>query len=194
MTDYFGSFQLTSVGKLPNVTVAFPGEHWSDGKAGQVITPGQLIIPGGSAVTQAYRSLTSTKIWTVAGSGALDPRACIALRPISVPDINPGSEFNPQLTPNDIMNLPMPVGAYVHAYRTGAFHLTLVVADSTYTPGDLLGWDPAATPQGGKPAVGAWKKVNANPTYALLEVEQFQPLTSDATQGVVTVKTLRTQD
>lgn len=194
MTDFFGSFQLTSVGKLPNVTVAYPGEHWSDGKAGVLITPGQLVVPGGSAVTQTFRSLNSTKIWTVAASGALDPRACLALRPISVPDINPGSEYNPQLTPNDISNLAMAVGAYVHTYRSGAFHLTLIVADSSYTPGDLLGWDPAATPQGGKPAVGAWKKVNGNPTYALMEVEQWRPLTSDNTQGVLSAKTLRVQD
>lgn len=188
MTD-FGSFQLISLAKLPNVSVAFKGEHWSDGKANAAnaaaIIPGTLVVPG--------TPLNGRVGWTPAGSGALDPRAAIALRPVSVPDTNVGSEYNPQLNPNDIMNLPLAVGSYVHAWRSGAFHLTLIAADSSYAPGDLIGWDPAATPLTGKPGPGAWKKVNANPTYAFAEVIEFRPLTSDATQGVLTVKSLRGQ-
>jgi hypothetical protein len=183
-TPSFGSFQLTTVAKLPNVTVAFPGEHWSDGKAATVIVPGTLVIPTASA---------GKRYWTVAASGALDPRACIALRPISVPDRNPGSEYNPQLTPNDIMNLPLAPGSYVHTYRSGAFHLTLIEADSSYAPGDLLGWDPAGSPVAGKPTPGAWKKVNGNPSYAFAEVTDWRPLTNDNTQGILTVHSLRVQ-
>lgn len=182
MTD-FGSFQLTSIAKLPNVTVAFNGEHWSDGKAAAQITPGSLVVPIGSG---------GRRYWQVAPSGTLDPRACIALRPVSVPDTNPGSEYNPQLTPNDIMNLPLAVGSYVHAYRSGAFHLTLIVPD-TYVPSDLIGWDPNAVPAAGKPSPGAWKKVGSA-AQAFAEVVDFRALTSDNTIGVLTVHSLRVQD
>lgn len=189
----YGSFQLTSVGKLPNVSVAFPGEHWSDGR----VSPGvSSIVPGSLVVPVASGGL---KYWQVAASGALDPRACIALRPISVPDINPGSEYNPQLTPNDIMNLPLASNSFVHTYRSGAFHLTLIKADSSYAPGDLVCWDPAATPVGNKPGPGAWTKTpggisaNSQPSYALFEVEDWRPLTYDNTQGILTVHSLRVQ-
>lgn len=189
MAKSFGSFQLTSVTKLPNVTVAFPGEHWSDGKVNTsgsaAIIPGSLVIPG--------VPVNGRKTWAVAGSGALDPRSAIALRPVSVPDLNLGSEYNPQLTPNDIMNLPLTEGSFVHAWRSGGFHLTLIVADATYAPGDYIGWDPAATPQAGKPGPGAWKKVNANPSYALFTVDEFVALSADATLGVLTVTSLRSQ-
>lgn len=183
MTPSFGSFQLTSVAKLPNVSVAFKGEHWSDGKASTAIIPGSLVIPSASA---------GARVWAPAASGAVDPRACIALRVVSPPDVNPGSEYSPQLTPNDIMNLPIAAGQYVHTYRSGAFHLTLIAAD-TYVPSDLIGWDPAASPIAGKPTPGAWVKVNGNPTYAFFEVVEFDALTSDASQGVLTVHSLKTQ-
>lgn len=187
MTD-FGSFQLTSVAKLPNVTVAFPGEHWSDGKAipsgnASAIVPGTLVVPIASA---------GKRYWTPAAAGAVDLRACIALRPVSPPDVNPGSEYNPQLTPNDIMNLPLAAGSYVHAYRSGAFHLTLIAADASYAPGDFVTWDPAATPVAGKAGPGAWKKT-ATPANAWAEVVDWRPLTSDNTVGVLTVHSLRVQ-
>lgn len=182
MTD-FGSFQLTSVAKLPNVTVAFPGEHWSDGKASTDIVPGALVIPINSG---------GVRFWQVAASGAVDPRSAIALRPVSVPDSNPGSEYNPQLTPNDIVNLTLAAGSYVHAYRSGAFHLTLIHPDSSYAPGDLLMWDPASAPPTGKAGAGSWKKTGTA-ANAFFEVVDFRPLTSDATIGLLTVHSLRVQ-
>lgn len=183
MTD-FGSFQLTQVSKLPNVTVAFSGEHWSDGVAATTIYPGQFVVPSSSGGVRA---------WTPAASGNLDLRGCIALRTISVPDINPGSEYNPQLNPNDIVNLPIAQGAFVHTYRSGAFHLSLIVADGSYAPGDYVTYDPNATPAGGKPAAaGAWKKtVTASQAFA--EVVDWRPLTADNTQGILTVHSLRGQ-
>jgi hypothetical protein len=183
MSVDFGSFQLTSVAKLPNVTVAYPGEHWSDGRAGADIVPGSLVVPTSSA---------GIRTWNVAASGTIDPRATIALRPVSVPDTNPGSEYNPQLTPNDIVNLTLAQGSYVHAYRSGAFHLTLIEASSGYAPGNLIGWDPAGSPVAGKSGPGAWLTVT-NPAYAFFEVVDWRPLTADNTQGVLTVHSLRVQ-
>jgi hypothetical protein len=187
MTD-FGSYQLTSVAKLPNVTVAFPGEHWSDGKAdpssgASAIVPGTLVVPTASG---------GKRYWTPAAAGAVDLRACIALRPVSTPDTNPGSEYNVQLTPNDIMNLPLAKGSYVHAYRSGAFHLTLIAPDASYAPGDLVTWDPAASPVPGKPGPGAWKKTSTA-ANAWAEVVDWRPLPGDDTVGVLTVHSLRVQ-
>jgi hypothetical protein len=193
MPNTFGSFQLTTVANLPNVTVAFPGEHWSDGKAGSAIVPGQLVIPSASAVTSTFHQLNPNRTWVVAPSGALDPRAAIALRTVQIPDTNAGNIYNEQLTPNQIMNRVIPIGEYVHAYRSGSFHLTLCAPDATYQNGDYLTWDPAATAMTGKPAgSGAWKKTGTA-ANALFEVEEWRPLSSDNTQGVVTARTLRTQ-
>lgn len=182
MTASFGSFQLTSVAKLPNVTVAFRGEHWSDGKAASTIVPGSLVVPTSSG---------GARVWTVAASGAVDPRSAVALRVVSVPDANPGSEYNPQLTPNDIVNLAIKQGEFVHAYRSGAFHLTLIAEDS-YVPGDLIMWDPNATPVAGKPSPGAWKKT-ATAANAFFEVIEFDSLSADSQQGILTVHSLRSQ-
>lgn len=190
MTD-FGSFQLTSVAKLPNVTVAFPGEHWSDGRAnpaaGSAIVPGTLVVPVNSGGARYWTPISAV------GSAGLS-QACIALRPVSVPDINPGSEYNPQLTPNDIMNLPLAANSFVHAYRSGAFHLTLIAANAGYVPGQLVVFDPAATPVGGKPGPGAWRVAAASEAaFAWAEVTDWRPLTFDNTQGVLTVHSLRVQ-
>jgi len=193
MPNTFGSFQLTTVANLPNVTVAFPGEHWSDGKAASAIVPGQLVIPSASAVVATFHQLNMPRTWVVAPSGAVDPRAAVALRTVQIPDTNPGNIYNEQLTPNQIMNRVIPIGEYVHAYRSGSFHLTLCAADSTYQPGDYLGWNPAGTAMAGKPAgSGAWVKTGTA-ANAFFEVEEYRPLTSDATQGVVTARTLRSQ-
>ena len=182
MTNTFGSFQLGSVAKLPNVSVAFRGEHWSDGVAATDIIPGSLVVPTSSA---------GARVWNVASAGTVDPRACIALRVVSPTDVNPGSEYNPQLTPNDIVNLTLKKGSFVHTYRSGAFHLTLC-AEDTYAPGDLLTWDPAATPFAGKAGPGAWKKT-VTAAQAWCEVVGFDALTADASQGVVLVHSLKSQ-
>lgn len=188
----YGSFQLTSVAKLPNVTVAFPGEHWSDGRAepangASAIVPGTLVVPTSSGGARYWTPISAV------GSAGL-AQACVALRPISVPDLNVGSEYNPQLTPNDIMNLPLAAGSFVHAYRSGAFHLTLIQANASYVPGALVVFDPSASPVAGKPGPGAWRLAAANEAaYAWAEVTDYRPLTSDNTQGVLTVHSLRVQ-
>lgn len=202
-----GGYPLTSIGGLPNVTVAFPGEHWTNGIASGVILPGEAIVPVSSGGKLA---------WRVAVSGdAGDPRLCIAKQPVSVPDINTGSIYNPALGPNEIVNLPMLAGAYVHNYRTGAFQLTLCVPQ-TYSPGDLLGWNPTGVRPDGKPGgygytgaavsqgadtVGCWDEYTNCPgdskADALFEVMEFRPYISSNSfgqpEGIVTVKSLRAQ-
>lgn len=181
MTDS-GSFPLSSAGDLPNVTVAFPGEHWSDGKASGAITPGSLIVPAASA---------GQRYWAVAASGTLDPRSAVALRTVQIPDVNTGPSSD---GPNEIMNTEIASGEYVHAYRSGAFHLTLVKPSATdyLIPGTLIGWDELAARPAGKTGVGSWKKVT-NSAHALFEVHEWRPLTPGDDEGVLTVRSLRSQ-
>jgi hypothetical protein len=40
-----GAYPLTAVGKLPNVSIASPGEVWSNLRANGVIIPGAAIAP-----------------------------------------------------------------------------------------------------------------------------------------------------
>lgn len=181
MTDY-GSFRLGDVSGLPNVHIAFPGEHWSDGVAKEAITPGELVVQGASG---------AKKGWLRHASGAVDPRAAIATRVIEPPDRNPGSEYNEQLGPNQIRNRTIALGAYVHAYHSGVFHITLRKAEAV-VPGDLLMFDPLETPQTGKTTTGAWKKT-AVAANAFLVVEEFRPNPGSTTEGIVTARSLRTQ-
>lgn len=205
-----GGYPLTSIGGLPNVTVAFPGEHWTNGvSASGVILPGEAIVPVASAGKLAWRVAVDADI------SSLDPRICIAKQPVSIPDINTGSIYNPALGPNEIVNLPILLGAYVHSYRTGAFQLTLIVP-KTYNPGDLVSWNPEGVRPDGKPGgfgytgaavsqgadtAGCWDEVTACPggakANALLEVIEWRPYISSNSfgqpEGILTVKTLRAQ-
>lgn len=178
----FSTFKLASTKDLPNVSVAFPGEHWSDGRAAEVIVPGELVVPTSSG---------GKKFWARAAAGAVDPRSAIALRTVQIPDTRSGGFYGDQTGPNEIMNTAIKVGEYVHAYRSGAFHLTLFVA-AAYLPGDMLAWNPTGARANGKGGVGAWEKttVAAN---AFFEVEEFRATPGSTTEGILTVKSLRSQ-
>jgi hypothetical protein len=118
-----GAFPLTGVQQLANVTVAFPGEHWSDGKANEVIVPGEMIVPV---------NVGGKRYWNRAAAGALDPRAAIALNVVQSPDSATGSIYSQPLGPNEIVNRAMQVGDYVHAY-----HSRLVQPDAGQAGRDL---------------------------------------------------------
>lgn len=180
-----GSFPLADVAdgattQLPNVTVAFPGEHWSDGKASETIVPGEMIVPLNSG---------GKLFWQRAASGAVDPRSAIALNTVQVPDVNTGPTAK---GPNEIVNTAIPVGQYVHAYHSGAFHLTLVAPDNTYGPGDLIAWDPNGARPTGKGGTGSWGKT-AVAANAMFEVQEWRPYSSDGQEGILTVRSLRGQ-
>ena len=176
-----GAFPLTSVANLPNVTVAFPGEHWSNRKAAEVIVPGEAVVPissGGKLYMQR------------AGSAAAGSRQlAIALRTVQIPDVNTGPSA---LGPNQIVNQSIAVGDYVHVYYSGAFHLTLVVPDNAYAPGDLITWDPDGTRPTGKGGTGAWKR-GGTETDSLFEVLEWRPVNTAKTEGILTVRSLRGQ-
>ena len=180
MPPTVGNFPLSGVAKLPNVTVAFPGEHWSRAKAQEPIVPGEAVVEvNQGGVLYVKRA---------AAADSDSKRVAIALRTVQVPDVNTGPG---QIGPNEIVNQLIPVGEYVHTYFSGAFHITLIKPD-TYAPADLIGWDPAAARPTGKGGTGAWVKA-ADEDSALFSVQEFRPVNPAKTEGLLTVRSLRGQ-
>jgi hypothetical protein len=191
-----GAFPLTSVARLPNVTVSYPGERWSDRKASGVIAPGTAVVPFASGGKLLMRA---------AQAGDAITQMAVASRTIDVPDMNPGSIYTEALGPNEIRNLPIQAGDYILALYSGALILTLINPD-TYNPGDLIGWLPGGAVPAGKPTSavsgsgvsGSWGKVTGpaggfTPLGALFEVQMFRPTNPAGTEGLLNVRSLRGQ-
>src|SRR3954469_3108551 len=179
-----GSFPLTGVAGLPNVTIAFPGEHWSNRKASGQVVPGEAVVPvnsGGKLYTRK----------AVAGDTALIAQLGIALRTIDHPDSASGSTYTQALGPNEISNLAMATHDYVHTYYSGAFHLTLV-APAVYVPGDLIGWAAAGARPAGKTGTGSWAKNATADLDSIFEVMEWRQINA-ANEGIRTVRSLRGQ-
>lgn len=180
-----GQFPLegTRLAKLANVTVSFPGEHWSDGKAAEVIVPGELVMPVASAGGKRY--------WQRAGSAdGGDPRSAVAMQVVLVPDPNTGPSA---LGPNELVNKALAIGDWVHAHHSGSFILTLFTPDAGYAPGQLLRWDPAGARPAGKGGTGSWTRAGATLANAFFEVHEWQPTAGDTTIGLLHVRSLRGQ-
>lgn len=175
-----GSFPLIGVSKLPNVTVAFPGEHWSNRVAAEDITPGDAVVP----VNLAPGKLGMRK--AVAADSPL--QLAIALRTVDIPDPNTGPT---SVGPNEIKNTVIKAGEYVHAWYSGVFHLTVAVPDA-YAAADLIGWDENGARPAGKPGTGAWAKNAAADIDSVFEVMEFRPVNA-ANEGILTVRSLRGQ-
>ena len=120
-----------------------------------------------------------------ADSGDAATQLAIALRTVDHPDPTG------VLGPNEIRNTPIEQHEYVHAYYSGAFHLTLVVPD-TYTPGDLIGWDANGVRPAGKTGAGAWAKDADADIDSIFEVMEFRSINDDD-EGILTVRSLRGQ-
>ena len=175
-----GAFPLTGVAALPNVTVACPGEHWSNRKASEVIVPGEAVVPVNNGGKLYMRRALAADAGT---------QLAIALRTVQIPDVNTGPSA---LGPNEIMNQAIQAGEYVHAYYSGAFHLSLIVPDA-YLPGDLIGWDADGVRPTGKGGVGAWAKNAAADIDSIFEVQEFRAYNPAGTEGLLTVRSLRGQ-
>jgi len=178
MTATQGSFPLTGTGKLPNVTVAFPGEHWSNRTASGSITPGEAVVPAASGGKLVVRTANASDSIT---------QLAIALRPVDVPDPNTGPSA---LGPNEIRNQVIAQGSYVHCYYSGAFVLTLVDPNRTYNPGDRIGWDADGARPSGKSGSGSWAP-NANADIDdVFEVMEVRTVGSDK---ILNVRSFRGQ-
>jgi hypothetical protein len=178
-----GQFPLTGVKNLPHVSVAFPGEHWSDRVASGSIVPGEAIIPAGSANSRGQMMMRTAKSSDTIGQLA------IALRPIDVPDPNNGPN---QLGPNEVRNKTMAPGEYVHAYYSGAFTLTLVDPTHTYSPGATIGWDANGPRPEGIAGEGSWAPDAQADIDAFFEVISVTKVGSNG-EVILKVRTLRSQ-
>lgn len=174
-----GSFPLTGPASLPNVMLAFPGEHWSNRRASGAIVPGEAVVPVNSGGKLYMRKATAADAIT---------QLAIALRTIDVPDPNTGPN---SLGPNEIVNQTIAAGEYVHAYYSGVFHLTLVVP-AVYDPGDLIGWVAAGARPVGKAGTGSWGKNAVADIDSFFEVMEFRDLNAQH-EGILTVRSLRGQ-
>lgn len=179
-----GQFPLTGVADLPNVTIAYPGEHWSNRIASGAVTPGEAVIEvnfGGK--------LGVVKCSTTAKAAEL--RAGIATRVIEPPDSGTNSIYTTSLGPNEIKNQVIASSEYVHVYYTGVFHLTLIVPRA-WVPGEYVKWDPAGLRPTGKTGTGSWD-VTTVAAEAVYSVQEFRPFSSDGHEGLLTVRSLRGQ-
>jgi hypothetical protein len=61
-----------------------------------------------------------------------------------------------------------------------------------WLPGDLVAWDPAGVRPTGKTGVGAWA-LAADEASAWGEVDEYRPVSTDGHEGLLTVRTFRTQ-
>lgn len=184
MTPDVGAHPLTGVGELPNVTIAFPGEHWSNRRASGQVVPGAAVVPVNSG-GKLYMRVAK------AADTALVPQLAIALRTIDTPDQAGGSIYTQALGPNEISNLPIATHEYVHAYYSGAFHLTLVTP-AQYAPGDLIGWDEDGVRPTGKSGTGAWAKNASADLDSIFEVLEWREFNASH-EGILTVRSLRGQ-
>jgi hypothetical protein len=170
-----GAYPLLGVGKLANVTSVFPGEVWSNKTADGIIIPGTCVKEVWKEGQGLWAPVLSTD--TVHKSGEENEEAHprvetlgVAMRQIMVPDVNPGSQYNPQLGPNEIMNLPIASGDWMRVYRTGVLNLTLVQPQNAYKEGDIIGWAPKADrPAEKAEGFGAWSKLGTEPENSKAE-------------------------
>lgn len=175
-----GAYPLTSVAKLPNVTVAYPGEVLSRERASGTILPGEAVMPVSSAGAEYVRRAVD------ADKG--DPRLGIAMRVVEIPDVNSGPSA---LGPNEIVNTPIPQRDYVRRYRTGGFLLTLVEPRADWAHGDLICFDVDGARPAGKPAgTGSWVRTAVR-AEAFAEVIEFRPYSANGQEGVLLVRTLQ---
>jgi hypothetical protein len=186
-----GDHPLTGAALLPNASVAFGGEHWSDGKAAGPITIGAPVIPAAgtlaSAIASAQAADTPGNARTLKQVEAADTIAderqvAIALRTVVPPyEQSVTDGYLADNGPNEIVNRPLARGEYVHEYRSGAFNLTLVEPRSDYVPGQIIGWNPAATRPVGKRGAtndetGAWTNTSRKANTNLFEIREVHKI------------------
>ncbi len=179
-----GAYPLTAVAKLPNVSVAFPGEVWSRLRANGIIIPGAAIAPVNVAGKLRVKQL-------VVGDTPVADQVGVALRQVEVPDVNNGPAA---LGPNEIVNSAIPDGDWLRRYMTGALHLTLVEPRADYVPGQRIGWAVAAARPAGKAAgTGAWSNTGILAGTTIFEVDEYRVFGA-ANEGILTVRFLRSNN
>ena len=188
-----GAYPLLGVGPLANADVAYPGEVWSYKRANGVIIPGSCVVNTMVSGVECVRPVAGGDTIVDTGAGLRSQDLAVALRQIMTPDINPGSQYNPALGPNEIVNLPIADQDYVRTYYSGVLNLTLVVPNATYTPGDIIGWNATGTRPAGKASgTGAWDKMATSVTgTGIFVVHTLPRYYGAANECILTVRFLR---
>lgn len=181
MTPVAGAYPITGVGKLPNVTIASPGEVWSRFRANGVVIPGAAVAPVLVSGNKRWKQL-------IAGDTPTIEQVAVAMRQVEIPDINTGFSA---LGPNEIVNQAIADGDYVRTYHTGVLHLTLAEPRADYAPAQKIGWAVAAPRPSGKAAgTGAWSNAGILAGTAIFELEEFRKFGA-GNDCVLTVRFLR---
>jgi hypothetical protein len=181
MTPVAGAYPLTGVGKLPNATIASPGEVWSNLRANGVIIPGAAVAPVAVGGKLCAKQL-------IAGDTPVKEQVGVALRQVEIPDVNTGPSA---LGPNELVNRAIADQDYLRRYMSGVLHLTLVEARADYVPGQKIGWAVAAARPAGKAAgVGEWSNAAILAGTDIFEVFEYRVYGS-GNEGILTVRFLR---
>lgn len=176
-----GAYPLSAVAKLPNVSIASPGEVWSNQRANGVIIPGAAIAPVNVGGKLYVKQL-------IAGDTPNIEQVGVAMRQVEIPDVNSGPNA---LGPNEIVNQAIANADWLRRYMTGVLHLTLVEPRADYEPGQLVGWAPAAARPADKAAgTGAWSNAGILAGTTIFEVFEYRVFGTD-NEGILTVRFLR---
>jgi len=191
-----GAYPLLGVGPLPNADVAFPGEVWSHKRANGVIVPGSCVRPVIVAGVECVQPVVGGDTLVDTGDGLRSQDLAVALRQIMTPDVNPGSQYNPVLGPNEIVNLPIADQDYLRTYMSGVMNLTLVVPQSDYAPGNIIGWNPTGTRPAGKTSgTGAWDHMaNAKAGTGIFVVHTLPRYYGSNNECILTCRFLRSNN
>lgn len=183
MTPVAGAYPLLGVAKLPNVSIASPGEVWSNLRANGIIVPGAAIAPvnvGGKLRAKQLVALDTPE----------KDQVGVALRQVEIPDVNNGPNA---LGPNEIVNQTIADGDYLRRYMTGVLHLTLAEPRADYVPGQIVGWNPDGARAAGKAAgTGSWTNqvgdfLAGTDIFEVFEYRVF----GTTNEGILTVRYLR---
>lgn len=182
MTPVAGAYPLTAVAKLPNVSIASPGEVWSNLRANGNVVPGAAVAPVNVGGKLRAKQL-------IVGDTPNIDQVGVAMRQVEVPDVNTGPSA---LGPNEVVNKLIADGDYLRRYMSGALRLTLVEPRADYVPGQLIGWAVAAARPAGKAAgTGAWSNAAILAGTTIFEVLEPYETFGGANEGILTVRYLR---
>jgi hypothetical protein len=181
MSPVAGAYPMLGVGKLPNATIASPGEVWSRFRANGTVIPGAAVAPVLVSGNKRWKQL-------IVGDTPTIEQVAVALRQVEIPDV---SQSFTALGPNEIVNQAIPDGDYVRTYHTGVLHMTLAEPRADYAPGQKIGWAVAAARPSGKAAgTGAWSNAGILAGTAIFELEEIRGFGA-GNDKILTVKFLR---
>lgn len=184
MTVVAGDHPLLGTGRLANVSVAFPGEVWSNRRANGNIVPGACVAPVAVGGQARMKQL-------LAGDVPVREQVAIAMRQVEIPDVNIGPAA---LGPNEIVNQLVPDGDWVRWMYTGAFNITLVEPRADYVGGQKVGWAPAAPrPVGKASGTGAWSNAGILAGTDIFEVVEYR-VYGASNEGILVVRSLRSNN